>query len=233
MKMETLQTSIGKVESWQGERLGKITASEVWKIMKSGRGKEEYFSQTALSYIHEKMAELLTGEGTCEQFSSKAIEWGKDNEAQAVWSLAEKLCESMEYYGGQCPRFFPYNAYSGASPDALTKTHLIEIKCPYSSRIHLEHLLGALEEDPAEWLKKHRFEYYAQVQFGMLCTEKEKGLFVSYDPRMIQERQKLVLIEVSKEEAFTQELLERLKRASGIIGSALKKLEEVEEYLKY
>jgi hypothetical protein len=46
--------------TWEQQRIGKFTSSEIWKLMSSG--KKSTFSQTGLTYIRSKAAELITGE---------------------------------------------------------------------------------------------------------------------------------------------------------------------------
>ncbi len=45
---------------WIMDRCGKITASEIYKIMGKGRSKDAYFGQLAETYMLSKIAEILT-----------------------------------------------------------------------------------------------------------------------------------------------------------------------------
>jgi len=71
----------------------------------------------------------------------------------------------------------PTIAMCGASPDGFVDDDgLIEIKCPFSTAIHLEFLLK----------KKIAVEYIDQMQFQMACTGPGRKWcdFVSYDRRL-------------------------------------------------
>ena len=200
------------VEQWQSLRLGKFTASEVYKLLVRGKSKDVVFGEVAMTYIKDKACEILTGE--TEQLSSKAMEWGTYQESYAIAAYTKQYGE-VEYYGNNSPVFIEYSEYSGGSPDAISETHLIEAKCPYRSVNHLENLLLTPETFP-----KKRHEYYAQMQFNMLLTKKELAHFVSYDPRMACEEQQLAVIEIPADKEFQNLLTER-------IGLAEKELTEL------
>lgn len=220
-----------KYNDWLMAKLGKFTGSEVWKLMKSGKRKDEYFSDTALTYINEKIAEILTGEAK-PQFDSYSTSWGKEYEAEAVQSFKNWSGFEVEYFGGDNPTFFPYNDYSGCSPDGKMDIAGLEIKCPYTSVIHVENLKIARKfgnTDGSEaydlavkvLMKSIRFEYYAQMQFGMMCLNVDHWYFCSYDPRMIDERNKTAIIKVPADKEFQEEIKERLKAAAKIVTESL------------
>jgi hypothetical protein len=165
--------------------------------MKAGRKKEDYFGAVALSYLGEKLAEILTGQLPAE-LTNLAVQWGKDYEKEAIELVSEKKGIQIEHFGGENLNFFPFNLFSGASPDGLSSTHLIEVKCPFNSKNHIEVLLASKREDFASWMKENRYEYFIQMQFGMLCTQKDKAYFASYNPKMIDSSQKLVVGEIKK-----------------------------------
>ena len=65
-------------KEWFEKRLGKFTASEIYKLMgKTGFGK------TGETYIYEKVCEQLTGE-LQEEINTKATTWGEETEPYAV-----------------------------------------------------------------------------------------------------------------------------------------------------
>lgn len=210
-----------EIKEWQKQRLGKITASEAYKLMSSGRGKDEYFGKTAISYINEKISELVTGE-PCKSLSGlNSIEWGNAHEVEAIIELERSIWVEVTAYGGQNNKFFPLNAFSGGSPDALTDLLLCEIKCPYNSSVHISNLLAALSGQGNKWMKDNRPEYYVQMQMNMLCTGREGGIFVSYDPRTIDESHRLSILKIDKDDSMQKEIIERINKAAEIISESL------------
>ena len=204
--------------NWQKQRLGKFTASEIYKLLVNGKNGNT-FGQTALTYIKEKAAEILTGEA--EQISNKAMEWGTLHEPSAISAYKKRYGDlgDIEYYGVENPKFIEHTEFSGGSPDAVSTTHLIEVKCPYRSVNHLENLTLTSETFKAEHL-----EYYAQIQFNMLLTGKELAHFVSFDPRMACGEQQLAIIEIPADKIFQNIITQRIALAEIELNNLLTKI---------
>lgn len=217
-------TMFDEINEWKAQKLGKISASEIHKLLKSGKKKDEYFGAGAISYINEKIAEIITGEPVKDISNLYAIQWGLSHETEAVLETEERIGEKIIHYGGNNPQFFEYNTYSGASLDAETEDKVIEIKCPYTSEKHAANLIASLSPKPLEWFIKNREEYYIQMQMQMMCVNKKEGLFGSYDPRPIDKNHRLALIEVPADEKIWDTLKERIEKAGEIIKAALKLL---------
>jgi len=215
------KTMFEELADWQSERLGKITASEIHKIMKSGRGKDEYFGQTALSYLDEKIAEIITGVPCKDLTGMNAIEWGNAHENEAIMALEEKTGLQVEYFGGANPKFFPFNSFSGGSPDGIADEYVVEVKCPYNSGVHAKNLIASLSGKGNEWLQKHREEYFFQVQFNIMCCKRDKALFISYDPRPTEEKHRLAIMEIFKDETICSLIAERLQNAGEIVKQSI------------
>lgn len=214
-----IETMFAATDAWKAERIGKFTSSEIHKLLQKGRGKEEYFGKGAITYIQEVVAETITGEAP--EVSSKAIEWGYANEYDAVLEYEGKLNTKVEYYGSGNPKFISYNDVSGGSPDGLVgEKSLIEVKCPFNSGNHIKFLMMENQEQ----LKADNFDYYCQVQMNLLCTKRELAHFISYDPRVIDHRLRLAILEVNRDEVLIQEIEERIKAATVIVKNMLFKL---------
>lgn len=71
-----------RTEEWFKQRLGLFTSSEIYKLMGTPRSKSEVFTDTAKTYIMQKVAERLTGVRD-ETPTTKAMQWGIDNEPLA------------------------------------------------------------------------------------------------------------------------------------------------------
>ena len=144
------------------ERKGRITASAVGAIL----GLSKF--ATADDVLRRMVREHFSAE---PEFSGNiATRWGHDNEPQAIYEFAAWRVQnilphdfvSCEIEGVPC----------GASPDGVIEKceqELVEIKCPYSLR---EQSVIA-----ADFLGAHP-EYYAQMQWQMVCADKPCCLFV-------------------------------------------------------
>jgi len=208
-------------DSWQDVRIGKFTASEIYKLMGAGRAKNDLFSKTALTYIDETIAEIITGQAH-EIGSPAAIKWGWENEPLAIATYQEMTLNQVEYYGKDNPHFFKYNNFSGGSPDAIINGKTIgEVKCPYNSANHIQNILGSKESNAQEWLKENREDYYLQLQFNMLCTGLKEGIFISYDPRAVKQKHSIAIINIKFDEPLIEKLLFRLDAAIAIVKQTL------------
>lgn len=204
-----------EIQDWMAQRCGKFTASEIYKLM--GSGKKDYFSLVAKTYISQKAAEILTLEPS-NRPNTMAMDWGQSHEYEAYTKFKE-MYGDCEYFGGENPTFFKYSKYSGGSPDALGSDFVLEIKCPYNSSEHLNHWLYETGED----LKDGKPEYYWQVVANMIFTGKDKAIFVSYDPRFEPEYQlKTLKISLNLDDACL--LQERLREAEIHLDQLLNKI---------
>lgn len=212
---------------WITERLGKFTASDIHKLMEKGRG-GEYFGKGAKTYIRQKAAEILTQEPVNGgRLNISSLEWGSAHEHEAVQLFEQETEFTVEYFGGANPKFFDYTNFSGGSPDGIANgTTVLEVKCPYNSGEHIEHLLLNSAEDLLEYYP----EAYWQIQFNMLCTGCKNGYFISYDPRFAEEplRLKYVYIEQNEEHALLlkERLAEAEKQLAVMIGMVRELLPE-------
>jgi len=159
---------------WFTMRKGKITSSEVYKIMGESRSKTELLSETAKSYLLEKVAESLGGESN--SISNQATEWGTDLEDTAVEVYEARTSQKVD----KCS-FITLNDSYGGSPDGLVgQEGCIEIKCPFSSANHIKY---SLISNDAEF-KKVVTNYYYQCMSHMLVSGAKWCDFISFDPRV-------------------------------------------------
>lgn len=208
---------------WKLARLGKFTSSELHKLMTRGKSKDQIFGQTALSYIQEKIAEILTGESK-QLEGLKALEWGSANEVDAIRLFQEQHDEPVEFFGGGNPQFFPYDAVSGGSPDGLTETLVVETKCPFNSANHIDFLTASRalpKHAHSQWLKDNWKDYYTQTQFNMLCCKRRKAVLVSYDPRVINHNHRLAVLHIEEDADFQLDITARIQDAKKIVKRAL------------
>lgn len=198
--IERLQIESNTPE-WFAARLGKFTASNAYILMQNGRAKSQVFSEKALSYIMQNVAEIISDVPPME-VSAPALSWGRsfENEARELMGFPVEtgFCYALE-------------DYAFGTPDGETDTHIIEIKCPYNSVGHLQNLLIP---SPLE-LSQERPEYYWQMQMNMHLAGKDAAWFVSYDPRM-KANSKLKIMEVPINNALIGDLMERLELANAM-----------------
>ena len=206
-----MANDLQRTDAWYLARKGKITASEIVNILTKGRGKDEIFGKTALTYLNDKVAERLMDDDafiwymTDIKKSTPAMRWGTEYEdsAREQYEIATKR-KVMD-----CP-FMPlegFEDYVGGSPDGRCSTmdRIIEIKCPYGPNNHIEHCRWNSSED----LKVGNPQYYAQVQLNMLITKTDKCDFISYSP-LFRHGLDLHILEVLKDKEYCDNLMERI-----------------------
>ena len=199
-------------DQWQQARTNRFTASVVHKLMGSSRT-GGLLSKSAETFVYEKAAEILTGQ--VKPIYGDALEWGKQYEHDAFHVFDSQNFEQFTYYGGETYVFIPYGNYSGYSPDGLSENAILEIKCPYNSGIHLKNF----SIYDADSLKSVHPEYYWQMQLGMIASNLDNGYFVSYDPRMPENKQ-IHVAEIERHEV-QYEIDEKLEAAWELLQSIL------------
>jgi len=187
--------------AWLFQRCGKATGSNTAKMMsflKSGKESAERFA-----YKVEILAERLTGDAV-PHFVNAAMQWGLDQEpaAKAAYELASGQmilpCGFIDH---------PQIADFGATPDGLIPGGVIEFKCPQTTT-HIGWILaGGVPE-------QHRPQILAQLA----CTGRTRAVFVSFDPRIKDERKRL----------FIAEWVPAKEEIEAVEEAARKFLEEVE-----
>lgn len=201
-----------RTDQWFLARKGKLTASEIVNILTKGRGKDEVFGKTALTYMNDKVAERLMEDEMFIYYindvkkSTPAMRWGTEYEdtAREQYELAtgKKVmdCPFSELKG--------YEGFVGGSPDGRLSTldGIIEIKAPYNPSIHLEHTTW----DTPEKLKAGNLTYYAQINLNLLITGASYCDFISYSP-MYRNGLDLSILRVPADKEFQDLLMERIK----------------------
>ena len=174
-------TILQRSEGWHADRCGKVTASRIKDVdAKPIKGK----AHNALTLTI--LTERLTGVQE-ETKTNSLMQWGIDQEPYAIAAYEN---ETGNFVVGTGLIDHPAIKMSGASPDGLVdKLGQLEVKCPIS-QTHLNTILT--QEVPAE--------YVPQITWQLACTRREWCDFVSYDPRLPEHLQ-LVIIRV-----FTKDL---------------------------
>lgn len=213
---------------WYRIRLGNFTGSQVGKLFVSGRKKDEYFGQTALSYITKVAAErmlnpeIIEDDNLFEEYlyqtsvSSKALDWGTQQEENAR-NLYEKITKRNLIEVSSCKH--PVIPHFASSPDGFYCSDdivkgCIEIKCPnidtyikYRSNITDNDSLKAIERD-----------YYYQCQSHMMCAGADWCDFIIYNP-FIKKPIKIVRI-IPNEDDMAQ-IADRVNKANKIVDEII------------
>jgi hypothetical protein len=168
---------------WRKARCGVVTASRFSDVITQPRTKEARYngewSETAKSYMLEKLAELLTGI-PADRFQSAPTKWGTEYEAEAFGLalpvIAERFgCEVQRPEGQFAFLQHPTEEMIGCSPDgAIGDDGLLEIKCGYSPTTHLRTIMSGTMPD----------KHCEQTQGSLWVSGRQFYIFASYDPRM-------------------------------------------------
>lgn len=174
-----------RTEEWHEARRGRVTASRIADVMMkpTTAGYQNYRAQL--------VCERLTGV-VSEGFTSAAMQHGIDTEpqARAMYELVSGQptaeCGFIQH---------PTLEWSGASPDGLVGDRgLVEIKCPQPAK-HIANLTGGSIDRG----------YLLQMQWQMVCTERDWCDFVSFSPAFPPAMQ-LLIQRVERDDALCTEI---------------------------
>jgi len=143
--------------------------------------------------------------------TSYALRWGSENEPRAreAYELATGAFVTQQGF----TLHKTLGEFVGASLDGLVdEDGTIEIKCPKSPEIHMQRFLNGVPE-----------EYIPQIQGGLWVSDRKWCDFISYDPDT-DERFKLLIIRVYRDEAYIKNLEREVLVAEGEVRELIKKL---------
>lgn len=213
---------------WDKVRIGRFTASEMSRLMepakremteaelkarpKSGKGSSaklvyDYssLSDAALTYINEKVAEVLTGQNKSQGYAFPLV-WGAEHEEEAAEAFKIQTGYDVEKVG-----FFTYTDHAGGSPDRFVNENAImEIKCPYESVNQIKYLMLTDQYD----VRRMHFDYWVQCQANMLFTDRNLCHFCTWDPRMKNDKHKLTHIEIKADTEFHDLIRQKIVQAT-------------------
>lgn len=170
---------------WLAARCGKLTASRCAPIIKQLRYGAPSAERERL--MMGLLAERLTGQPLSIPVSA-AMQWGLDHEPMA---LAEYEMRSGDLLGPSQYVEHPRIAGLAATPDAFVGTDaVVEVKCP-TTIVHLTYL--ERREVPAK--------YRAQILAQLACTGRTRAVFLSFDPRLLDPRLRLLVVHWAPEPA--------------------------------
>jgi hypothetical protein len=200
---------------WFAARLGKLTSSTIWNLTVEPKLVKDkgQLSSTAKEYLNGKLAERLTG--VQRDFKSDATAHGIELEAEAITyyqALTGKKVDPATYIEAIAGLY-------GGTPDGITATGIIQVKCPYN---FVNHLNYGMVESQAYFKAKYR-EYYWQCQSDMFVANKEYCDFVSYCPDM-PEGLKMFIIRLDINLENIEFLLKKIEQAGNYLNETYEKL---------
>ncbi|HUW44517.1 MAG TPA: YqaJ viral recombinase family protein [Dehalococcoidia bacterium] len=148
-------------QAWLDARVGLVTGSMVGAVLNCS----PFMSRKRALRV---MVEESMGRAT--RFTSEAMSWGTDHEAeacrlyQALYAGSETITETGFWVKGDL----------GASPDRLVGDEgLVEVKCPYAIRDDIAPVFKKLDDVP---------HYWHQMQMQMYCTGRKWCDFLQWTP---------------------------------------------------
>lgn len=184
-------------DEWLQARLGKITGTRLKAVMGGPQAQE--------TLIYELIAEQITGQAE-QVWVNDAMRWGTEHEAEAVKEYEKRTKTKTDTVGFCVSDEFPF---LGLSPDRLVKPKknylgAVEVKCPTTKTFVKYKVEPGIPKD-YKW---------QVVNYFLVCDTLQWLDFVVYDPRVIDKKQCMVCVRVTREEL--QDDIEEAKRRLSI-----------------
>ena len=168
-------------EKWLNLRAGKLTGSAACFLPdhknlvepKTAKGKEAKpkISDTSLTYLFKRAAEIITGE-TEESFTNKYTEYGTIKEPEAI---TEYIGENFDMIASdRSAGFIEKGSFVGCSLDyiinsTLNYTYFLEVKSPYNRENYLKYCFE--NSDTVSGSKNKNIKnYYRQCLFNYVVS---------------------------------------------------------------
>lgn len=164
--------------AWLSARAGKLTASRMADAMDYNKNGTP--GAKRIRYLRDLLAERVTGLSV-PHFVNEAMIWGSEHEDEAVDTFVERYPQ----YQVRLSRFYEHATIEnfGATPDReIGEDGLLEVKAPQSST-HIGWVLAGVVPE------QHKPQMIAQLA----CSGKKFCGFISYDPRIKDERKRLFM----------------------------------------
>jgi putative phage-type endonuclease len=192
-------------EAWMQLRSGKVTASKVSDVMSA------ITTAGYRNYLADLVVERLTGNKT-ESFTNSAMQWGVDQEPLA---RAEYEVKTGNFVDQIAFVDHPTIVNFGCSPDGLVgEDGLIEIKCP-NTATHIDYVMQ----------DKVPTKYVPQIQCQLAVTGRKWCDFVSFDPRLPDGLQMLI-VRLERDDEYIEKLEDRVIKFLDEVNSAVNGLKE-------
>ena len=141
---------------------------------------------------------------------NKYTEWGNEHEADAIQRYEE--IRFVTVHGKQVGIA---DGWLSCTPDGyIGADGLIETKCPFMEHIHMDYLL---EPDTL------KAEYYDQVQFQLMLSNRKWCDLVSYHPHF-DDPLDIVYVRIKPDEEWQEKARDRFEQVEKIINGIMGKL---------
>lgn len=196
---------------WHQLRLGKVTASRVADILaKTKTGASASRGNYLIELALQRVTKTIEG-----SYTNAAMEWGTQTEPQARVAYEVKTGNFVDQIAFVD---HPTIVGFGCSPDGLVGSDgLIEIKCP-NSATHWSYIKA--NEPPNK--------YFIQMQAQMAVTGTRWCDFVSFDPRM-PERSQLLIVHVPIDREFILYMEAEIKQFLSEVDKEVQQMEKRNE----
>lgn len=149
-------------------RTGRFTSSQIHRLMGTPKPRATYIAECNMERRLER--------GLSNDHSARPTTWGHLAEKQAFSLLGTEYSlisqETIQHPEIDC--------WAG-SPDGVTKTSVIDIKCPYTMKSFCE-LMEVIENGTVETLKNEYPEYFWQLVSNGILTGKDQAELIVYVP---------------------------------------------------
>lgn len=172
--MNIVHKTVGQHENelWLMVRRNRLTSSKfgiVLKAIKRGKYPPSLFKSLVEGYTLDRV---------------KAIQWGKENEKTAIFTLEKKIGMPIEATG----LWIEESGVLGASPDGLIGDNIVvEVKCPWKFR-NTSLKEGVADKkyffyyEDGEAIINNNHNYYHQIQGQLYFTKKQWCYFFIWTP---------------------------------------------------
>lgn len=210
---------------WFRQRLGKITGSRVGDLMKSGKKKDDMFSETAKTYIYKLAGEramnqaIVNNDELFEMYleqtstTSKAMRWGNEQEANARNLYAKKTDRYIIEVG---LKQHPTIKNFASSPDGYfydentCEKGNLEIKCFEQGKFM--RLVDTVKDN--ETLLKIEPIIFYQCQAHLMCSGSDWCDFILYNPF---QKNPINIVRILPDQAVFAEMQKRIEIADEMI----------------
>jgi hypothetical protein len=182
--------------AWLASRCGNLNGSRTAEMLDFTAKGAEGAKRKALKI--EILAERLTGDAV-PHFVNQFMQWGLEQEPHAK-SAYELATGQMLLPCGYI--LHPTIECYGSTPDSLIGSDAIaEFKCPQTTT-HLTWMLAGGVPD----------QHKPQILSQLACTGRERAVFVSFDPRIRDERKRLFIADWTPERAEIEAVEEAARK---------------------
>lgn len=187
-------------DEWKAARLGKFTSSKMHNLTT-----KKPLTKDGVSYIYQKVGELVTGQTTCgadDNIENEDVAWGMIHEPAAIHEFGNRMGIKYLVVGKMIHE--PRSIFS-STPDAIwvinssiTKENhynvaTVETKCP--NRYHT--FIPLYKCKTPQELKDENSNYYWQVIDQMDACNASLGYFVVFQP-LFNPKSNMRIIEFKK-----------------------------------